>query len=218
MIDLGPFDRVLDLLVGLPPGLLYVALGAGAAIENLFPPVPADTFVLFGAFLAAQGRATAVGVFLATWLCNVATALVVYALGRRWGTGFFRTRIGGWLLRPAQLERLATAYDRRGSKIIFFSRFLPGFRSVVPVFAGVSRLGVFRTGIPLAVASGIWYGVLVYVGAVFGRNWRTLLQALQNVNNVLLVVAAVLALGLGLLWWRTRHGSRTGTASGGGEG
>lgn len=198
-------DELLQTLAALPPGLIYLAVGAGATVENIFPPVPADTFVLFGAFLAAQGRSTAFGVFLATWIGNVSSALVVYGLGRRWGAGFFGTRVGHWLLRPRQLERLGALYEAHGSKIIFVSRFLPGFRAVVPVFAGVSRLGLFRTAAPLGLASGLWYGVLVYVGVVFGRNWGRLLAALQHVNAWLLAVAAVLAGVVLLLWWRTRR-------------
>ena len=46
-------------------------IGAGAGIENIIPPVPADTFVLLGAFLSVSGRADPVIVFVATWVCNV---------------------------------------------------------------------------------------------------------------------------------------------------
>ena len=41
-------EKLLSLATGIPPGLIYLLLGAGAAIENLFPPVPSDTFVLLG--------------------------------------------------------------------------------------------------------------------------------------------------------------------------
>lgn len=217
MTDLGFLEEALVALANLPPALIYLAIGLGAAVENIFPPLPADTFVLFGAFLSAQGRATALGVFLVTWLSNCTSALVVYGLGRRWGPGFFRTGVGRWLLRPRQLERLAEAYARHGALIIFASRFLPGFRSLVPVFAGISRLGFFRTAIPLAAASGVWYGVLVYLGAVFGRNWRTLLHALEGVNTVLLILAGVLAAVLALVWWRSRHHPQPEPASGEGD-
>jgi hypothetical protein len=53
----GCIDAVLEWLADLPPVLIYLVIGIGAAVENVFPPVPADTFVLLGAFLAASGRA-----------------------------------------------------------------------------------------------------------------------------------------------------------------
>ena len=38
-----------------PNGLVYLVLGLGAAVENVLPAVPADTFVAFGGFLSAVG-------------------------------------------------------------------------------------------------------------------------------------------------------------------
>ncbi|NIR61361.1 MAG: hypothetical protein GWO02_18625, partial [Gammaproteobacteria bacterium] len=75
-------------------------IGAGAAVENIIPPIPADTFVLFGAFLAAAGRADPLLVFLVTWLSNVTAAMGVYTLAYRYGRAFFRTAVGHWLLHP----------------------------------------------------------------------------------------------------------------------
>jgi membrane protein DedA with SNARE-associated domain len=208
LVDISQIEHVLRSLAGIPPRWLYVAIGAGVAIENFFPPIPADTFVLLGAFLSAEGRVTGTGVFSVTWATNTAAALLNYRLARRWGRVVLSTRLGHWLIRPRQLERLATLYHGHGSKIIFFSRFLPTFRVLVPVFAGVSHLPFWRTALPIALASAIWYGVLVVVGAMFGRNRPMVVQALANVNSVLLVIAGVLAVGLVVIWWRTRHHPR----------
>ncbi|NIU78069.1 MAG: DedA family protein, partial [Gammaproteobacteria bacterium] len=61
-----------------------------------------------------------------------------YALARRWGRPVLGTPAGRWVLRPRQLEKLAALYNAHGSKIIFASRFLPAFRALVPVFAGIT--------------------------------------------------------------------------------
>ncbi|UCC47651.1 MAG: DedA family protein [Gemmatimonadota bacterium] len=205
LIEASEIEGVLEQLASLAPRWTYIVLAAGVAIENFFPPVPADTFVVFGAFLSVEGRVTGLGVFLITWPVNTASALLNYGLARRWGRGLLGTRPGRWILRPRQLERLAGLYNAHGSKIIFASRFLPAFRVLVPVFAGISHLAFWRTAVPLAAASAIWYGVLVYAGAMLGRNWRVLLPALNEVNTLLLVVATVLAVFLVVVWWRTRH-------------
>jgi len=81
-------EGVLGWLSGLPPAALYAALAVVSAAENVFPPLPADTVVAFGAFLAARGQATLLGAFLATWLGNVSGALLVYMLGRRYGARY----------------------------------------------------------------------------------------------------------------------------------
>lgn len=198
-------DSILEALLSLPPAWLYLFVGLGAAAENVVPPVPADTFVLLGAFLAAQGRATVLGVFLSTWVLNSAGSFAIYALARRYGRGFFDTRTGRFLLRPRQLAKLEALYVAHGEKMIFLSRFVPGFRALVPVFAGVAGLRAGRTLPPIAIASAVWYGALIALGTLLGKNWDLVVRAFGSVNRVLLLVALVLAAVVAWAWWRTRR-------------
>ncbi len=202
-------SQILSFFTGLPPILIYVLLGAGAALENIVPPVPADTFVVLGGFLAAQGRAEPLSVFLATWGANVVSALVVYAAGARYGPDFFGRGLGRRLLQPQQLERLSRFYDRWGQWAIFLTRFLPGFRAVVPVFAGVTHQRFLPVAVPLVIASAIWYGFLTWAGAVTGRNIETILAWVGDLNRTLLGVALVLAAAVGYRWVQSRGGGRS---------
>lgn len=180
----------------------------GAAAENIVPPLPADTFVLFGAFLAARGRADLWLVWAATWLANVTSAMVVYWLARRFGQTFFDTRVGRLILHPGQLEGVGRFYARWGEVAIFFSRFLPGFRAVVPVFAGVAGLGTFRTLLPVMSASGLWYAFLVVVGRAAGRNWSAIQATFSRWMSILGWVAVPLAALVLIWWWRSRRRHR----------
>lgn len=174
-------------------------------MENIFPPVPADTFVLVGAFLAGTGDASPWLVFGSTWVGNVAAAVGVYLLAFRFGDGFFATTIGHWLLKPRQLQQIGRFYERWGTPSIFVSRFLPGFRALVPVFAGVTRTPLRRVFLPLALASGLWYGALVYLGAMVGRNRDVIFDFFERASTLLLVPAVLLLVALAIWWWRTRH-------------
>lgn len=201
-------NGILQWLEQLPPVLVYLFIAIGAAIENIIPPVPADTFVLLGAFLSASGRASTWGVFLATWLANVGSATLVYFLARKHGRSFFRTRVGHFLLHPKQLEEIGKFYDRWGTPAILISRFLPAFRAVVPVFAGVTHVSWPRLVIPAAIASAAWYGMLVYIGASASRNWEEIVAFFQRFSNVLLGVAVVLIAAVGVWWWKSRRAHR----------
>jgi len=198
-------EALLDFLGSRGPLLLYTLLGAGSALENIVPPVPADTFVLLGAFLAAGGRADAWTVFLVTWLANTLTALGVYWMGYRFGRPFFQVGLGRHLLNPTQLRRLGDFYRRWGLPAIFFARFLPGLRAMVPVFAGVTHQRFGVVAFPVLVASGLWYGLLVWLGATAGRNLQEILAWLAGANRALLVSAAVLGVLVGVWWIRTRR-------------
>jgi membrane protein DedA with SNARE-associated domain len=198
-------DSIIGFLIGLPPAAIYAVIAVGAAIENVIPPIPADTFVLLGAFLAGSGRLSVWLVFLSTWLANVASAMTVYALARRWGRHIFETGIGRRLLKPRQLEKVSRFYDRWGTPAILVSRFLPAFRAIVPVFAGISNLNAIRVLIPLATASAAWYGALIVIGRTAGRNWSAIAALFDRISTVLLVIAAVLVILVGAWWWRTRR-------------
>lgn len=197
-------DRLLDWLGAAPPLAVYVVLGLAAAVENIVPPVPADVVVLFGGLLAGRGTADPWLVFLAVWLCNVAGALLVYYAGMRFGPGFFSGRIGQLILHPGQVQRMSEFYQRFGVGVVFVIRFLPMFRAVVPVFAGVSRIGFWRTAPPLVAASALWYGALVYVGAAAGRNWEQLMETFRSVGVWFWGVALVAAAGVAWWWWKSR--------------
>ena len=190
---------------GVPDVLVYLALGAGAAVENVVPAVPADTFVVLGGFLAAVGDLEARWVCLATWLCNVASALGMYEMGRRQGREFFVAGWGRRLLNPHQMGRLAVFYGRFGTVAVFFTRFLPGLRAVVPVFAGVTRQRPRYVVFPLAAASAIWYGALVWAGTAAGHNLPRVQAVLGEVNLWLLLGALVVGAWVFRWWWRTRH-------------
>lgn len=197
-------DAALDFLASLPAGLTYLVLGAGAALENIVPPVPADTFILLGGFLAVRGPADVVVVFLVTWVANTSGALLVYGAGHRFGPPFFDTRFGRLLLQPEQLARLRRFYRRRGTPAIFFARFLPGLRAVVPAFAGVARLSFASVALPVTIASALWYGGLVWLGAMAGENLEAIAEWFAAANRLLLFIAIGVAAVILVAWRRTR--------------
>ena len=204
-------EQALAWLTGLPPLALYLALAGAAAIENIFPPLPADTIVAFGAFLAARGDATPVGTFLATWLGNVAGAMLVYTAARSFGADWLDRRLkrfGG----AAREEKLIGMYQERGLIALFLSRFLPGIRALVPPVAGALRVPAPRMAAVIAVASAIWYGTVTLVAYRVGADWEALQARVGELSRTTAIVAAaVVALGIGI--WLVRRRWRSTTAS-----
>jgi len=198
-------DGVLVWLRDVPPVLMYAVLGVGAAVENVVPLIPADTFVLIGGFFAARGSANEGVVFLVTWASNVLSALAVYAAAYHYGEPFFQTRVGRYLLDPKQVATVRKFYERWGALAVFYTRFLPGLRAITPVFAGLIRQRPISVVVPLVLASGIWYGVLVWVGAFAGRNVDQLLGVQDRLNWTLAIVAAVIVVPLAWWWVRSRR-------------
>lgn len=213
------WDQLLVWLRDVSPILMYGVLGLGAAMENIVPLIPADTFVLLGAFWAARGSGSEGVVFLVTWISNVLAALAVYTAAYRYGDSFFRTRLGRYLLDPKQVGIVRRFYRTWGVAAIFYTRFLPGLRAVTPVFAGLIRQRPLSVAVPLMLASAIWYGALIWVGAFAGRNVDHLLELQTRLNWTLAGIAGVI-FGLLAWWWlrsRARHVGDGGAESGPGK-
>jgi membrane protein DedA with SNARE-associated domain len=202
-------ERLLDALASLPLVLTYLVLMALAALENVFPPVPADTAVALGAFLARRGEVSVVPLVALCWLSNLASAAGTYVVGRRHGRAFFRDGWGRKLMPPGVLHGLEEAYARWGTAGIFLSRFLPGLRAAVPPFAGVAGLPAARALVPAAAASAIWYAVLAFLGYEVAENWDAVKALVSGANRVLGVVALVAAV-VAFLWLRRRWRRRLG--------
>lgn len=174
---------------------MYAFLAAISVVENILPPVPADLAVLLGAFLSHRGVTSPPLVFLLVWVANVSGALGVYLVARRYGRLVFSTGAGRRLLTPEALAFIEREYLRLGVVGIFIGRFLPGIRAVVPPFAGIANLSLPRAGIPIALASGIWYGGVTILGTELGANWERIRDVLSGVNQTLGWVTLVVVLG-----------------------
>ena len=197
-----------DWLLGLPAAALYVALALTAALENFFPPLPSDTVVAFGAFVAARGHGTAAGAFLSTWIGNVAGAMIMYALGRRFGASRLERKLLGAESEAAE-RRLEALYGRYGMGALFVSRFLPMVRAIVPPFAGALRIPALRVTLAIGTASALWYGLLTYAGFTVGTDWHQMLPIIKEYGTVTGAIAVALVVaGFGIWWMRRsrRHG------------
>ncbi len=187
-------------LTSLPPAALYILLFVMAALENIFPPLPADTVVAFGSFLAARGHASLALTALSTWTGNLTGAMAMYAVGRRFGA----QRLHAWLDRRGESgaeRRFAVLYGRYGTWALVVSRFLPGVRAVVPPVAGALRLPPQRALLAIGLASAVWYGAINVLAYRIGTSWddlRTRLDLLGRNAAITagLVLAAMLAIWL----------------------
>ena len=201
-----------DWLLGLPPAALYAALAVVAALENIFPPIPADTVVALGSFIAARGEASALATFLATWTGNVAGAALMYGLGHRYGHAWLALRLVG---AESSEHRLAEWYRRRGTWAIVVSRFLPGFRAVVPPVAGALRIPARHALTAIGLASAVWYGAISWAGYHVGDSWDAIAARISGWNRALGIVAAVVAAALVAAWlvYRRRRAGRASDAA-----
>ncbi|HEU5181878.1 MAG TPA: DedA family protein [Candidatus Polarisedimenticolia bacterium] len=162
-------------------GLLLVGL-AGLG-EYLLPPLPGDTLMLFGFFLAGRGDLPLAGVAAAAMLGSMAGAYAAYVLGLRLGKSYFfirRSRLAASVL-PV-LERY---FERFGVGMVLVNRFLPVLRGFFLFAAGMGKMPPVATFFCATISNAAWILLIAYVGHRFGSSWSRLQGMFQSYVGVL---------------------------------
>lgn len=202
-------NGLLDWLGGLPEPLLYGAILLAAFAENLFPPLPADTVVALGAFVAARGNGTALGAWSATMAGNIGGAMLMYGLGHRFGMPWLTHRFPR-MFTPESTARLTQRFQKGGVFAMAVSRFLPGVRAIVPPVAGAIGFGAVRALVAMTVASGAWYALVCWLAFRAGANADVLLARIASQQKLAgLIAAGVVAVIVLVVWIRVRRSART---------
>lgn len=197
-------DAIITWLSALPIGTLYLAIGVISAVENIFPPFPADLVVAFGSFLAARGKASPYTTFLISWIGNLFGAALMYYVGRRYGSSAFMSRLERWAGKGAE-QRLMALYGRFGLPALFISRFLPAVRAVVPPFAGAMKLPVLPVTLAISAASGIWFAFITFIAYRAGSNWDVLYATIVRSGKIVGLVATAIVLAAAAIYFLLRR-------------
>jgi len=196
-------EAIINWLSELPIGTLYLSIGFISAIENIFPPFPADIVVAFGSFLAARGKASPYSTFLVAWLGNLAGAALMYYVGRRYGSSAFMSRLERWAGKGAE-QRLLALYGRYGLPALFVSRFLPAVRAVVPPFAGAMKLPVLPVSLAIGAASAVWFTFITFIAYRAGSEWEVLYGTIVRSGKIVAIVATGIVLVAILIYFVRR--------------
>lgn len=157
-----------------------------AAFEYVFPPFPGDSVTLIGAVLIPTADWPWWAVFAAVMLGSMLGA----ALDWRVGIWLQERREGerpGFLARPkvsARLSEIVDKFDRHGPKFLALNRFLPAFRALFFVAAGMARLRLKVVLFWAALSAAAWNALVLGVGWAVGYNLETLVGLLEQYTTV----------------------------------
>ena len=160
-----------------------------------------------GGMLAARGDMAMVPLVLWGTLGTTVGNYFWYAVGRHFGyQGLkpFVDRHGRWLtVEWDDVERLHRFFLKHGGKTVFVFRFLPTFRTMISLPAGMAKMPHWRFALATFTGSAIWNGVLAGAGYYLGRNFDRL-DAYVGPAAVALTVAIVLGYCYRVLTWKPR--------------
>ena len=197
------FDKLVQQIGEMEPAGAYAALALSAFLENVVPPVPGDTVVVFSAYLVGRGALSLWPAYGATCFGGFLGFMVMYYLGLRHGRSFFASR-GGRFFSPEVLERAEGWLARYGMGLVLVNRFLSGIRSAIALAAGIGGMDWRKVALCSLISMALWNALLFYAGLLVGQNWEEVTQLLQNYNRVMAVAFLVVFLPLAWRRWRRR--------------
>ena len=196
----------LDFIFSFGVGWVYVALFVACFIENIFPPFPGDSFIAVAGALTAAGRLSFATGFLIIIVGGLASVMVMYTLGRRYGRDFFLKKDYKYFSAHdiGQFER---SLMRWGALLMVFSRFVVGFRSAIAVGAGIARYSTARMVLYSLISYVLFAGLLYYLAMVVVDNFDLIASYFRTYNMIVwpIVVLAVAAM---IVWKVTQVRAR----------
>lgn len=195
------FQEILELLHQAGPWLVF-AVTASETAFFIGLLVPAEATVLVAAFLANEGYFRLEHVLLATIAGGFVGDQLGYLLGR-----FGGHRVAASSGRVGRLwrryERAASALFQRHSILaVSLARFISFVRTLMPWFAGMSRMPYGRYVTYELIGVTGWGVLSVLAGYAAGRSWDVVADALGVVSTGVLVLLLIAG------WLAVRHQRR----------
>ncbi|PWU47963.1 DedA family protein [Micromonospora globispora] len=189
-------DRVLNLLVALPPALVLALVFLLPALEAstfLGLVVPGEIAVLVGGVLAHEWRLPLWAVVVAAVAGAALGDQVGYLVGRRYGRRLLN-RVPRRFVRSGELHRALDLVRRRGAIAVVLGRWAAALRALVPGLAGMS--GIRQSTFTLANVTGgaLWALTVAVLGYLAGASYRLLERRLGWGGEALLAVVVLLVL------------------------
>ena len=185
----------------------YWGIALLMALENIFPPLPSELIMGIGGIRAGQGQMDVVPLLIAGTVGTVIGNYPWYWLGHKLGEARLRAfvaRFGRWLtLDWQEVDRLSGLFRRRGEFIVFFVRFMPTFRTIISLPAGLFRMKHSHFILCTAAGSLIWNMMLLGAGYFLGANFKRIDDYLGPVATATIIAVAVYYVWR-LISWRPR--------------
>lgn len=187
-------ENIISFLQNLPGIYVILLVFLFSFIENIFPPSPSDSIIVFSGTLIPLGNVHILSLLIAATAGSSLGFLVMYLIGMKFDKKIIETGKLKYIKIDTVLK-VEHWFQKWGYWIIVINRFLSGTRAVISFFAGMSLLDLKKTTILATLGALVWNFVLIYSGMVFSENWREIYEKIDYYGYFLfggVIVIAVL--------------------------
>lgn len=190
----------------------YLAIFVLMLLDSACIPFPSEITLLFGgaltstAFIGAGQELSLLGVIVAAMAGTLVGSWLAYGVGYVGGRPII-DRFGRYLLiRPHEIDRAHTWFERHGEAVVLYGRLVPLVRSFVSLPAGIAAMRFRRFTVYTLIGSLVWCVALAAFGHAFGDRWTEVERVLRPFGWVMVGVAVVaLVVFISRRWTQVRH-------------
>lgn len=178
-------------------------------LDSISFPIPSEMILPFAGYLVFRGEFDFwTASCVATAAC-VGGSLIAYYIGMKGAYILTERRIIGHVLfSKSQLDTVANWFTRYGAIMVFVSRLIPIFRTLISFPAGAVRMPLKKFIVYTASGSLMWNSTLIYIGYFLGAQWSQIVKVL-NYLVITVVIVSVIVFVLYLIWQRKRSTFKT---------
>ena len=198
------FEDILNNISHFAPVWIYLILFLFSFVENVFPPSPSDLVVVVGGSLVSTGVIHFIPTILFTTFGSVIGFMVLFYFGSTVDRKVVHA--GKYKYIPYEtLEKVESWFKKYGYYIILVNRFLPGTRSVISFFGGMSNLDAKKTIVLATISALVWNAIIIYLGFVFGNNVDLVDKYLSTYSNIAIGITAVVVIAFIIKYMLSRR-------------
>lgn len=185
------YDYAIEFLKHLPWFWVLVFAFAITFVENIFPPSPSDSILLFMGSLVTLGVVDFIPLLIFSTLGSTCGFLLMFYIGDKFGTTLTRTKKFSFI-NDKNLEKPEAWFKKYGYYLIVVNRFLSGTRAVISFFAGMSKLNFTKTLILSTISAALWNFILIELGVIFSKNLNQVINYMSMYGKILFPIIALL--------------------------
>jgi len=180
-------------------GVAVVA--ANVFLEQIGAPLPAVPTLIVAGALTRNGSLSSTAVITAAVVSSLIADWIWFLLGRRYGYRILKTLCRISLSPDSCVRETEANFERWGMKSLLVAKFIPGFSTIAPPMAGVTRRKTLQYLIYDGIGAFLWAGAAVATGRLFHSTIGHILEYLENLGGwALVVLLALLAAVIAVKW------------------
>ena len=187
------FHSILDLFSQLQPIHYMLLVFLAYFIENIFPPLPGDTMLVFTAYVFGLyfSPNDFIGLYVFSVLGAVSGFMMMVFLGKRFDRQFFVDK--NYKFASSDFMIKAEKYmDHYGALLVLGNRIFFGMRPVIGLVSGMSRMKWYQLLGLVTASSLVFNAAFILLGYVLGENWELIESILRNYSIVTILALAAL--------------------------